>query len=45
MINNPNWQKPEIKLYHHQISLESEEKLVECVKQFNKRKGSAVWFG
>jgi len=45
MINNPNWQKPEIKPYHHQISLDYIEKLVECVKQFHKRKGSVVWFG
>ena len=36
MINNPDWQKPKIKLYLHQLSLECIKKLVECVEQFNK---------
>ena len=36
MINNPDWKKPEIKPYLHQISMECIKKLVECVEQFNK---------
>jgi hypothetical protein len=36
MINNPDWQKPKIKPYLHQLSLECIKKLVECVEQFNK---------
>ena len=38
MINNPDWQKPKIKPYLHQLSLECIKKLVECVEQFNKGK-------
>ncbi len=29
MITNPDWQKPKIKPYHHQISLDCIDKLVE----------------
>jgi hypothetical protein len=36
MINNPDWQKPKIKPYFQQISLDCIKKLVECVEQFNK---------
>ena len=35
MINNPGWQKPEIKSYLHQISLDCIKKLVDCIEQFN----------
>ncbi len=31
MINNPDGQKPKIKPYLHQISLDCIEKLVECM--------------
>ncbi len=35
MINNPNWLKPKIKPYHHQISLDCIEKLVECMESID----------
>ena len=38
MINNPDWHKPKIKPYLHQISLDCIKKLVDCVEQFNKGK-------
>jgi hypothetical protein len=41
MINNPDWQKPKIKPYLHQLSLECIKKLVDCVEQFNKGKINA----
>jgi hypothetical protein len=36
MISNPDWHKPKIKPYLHQISLDCIEKLVECQEKFNK---------
>jgi hypothetical protein len=36
MITNPDWLKPKIKSYLHQISLDCLEKLVECIGRFNK---------
>ncbi len=36
MITNPDWHKPKIKPYLHQISLGCIEKLVECQEKFNK---------
>ena len=36
MITNPEWHKPKVKPYHHQISLYCLEKLVNCIEQFNK---------
>jgi hypothetical protein len=36
MMNNPDRQKPEIKPYLHQLSLDCIKKLVDCVEQFNK---------
>ena len=36
MITNPDWLKPKIKSYLHQISLDCLEKLVECIERFNK---------
>jgi hypothetical protein len=41
MINNPDWKKPKIKPYLHQISLDCIEKLIDCVEQFNKSKINA----
>ena len=41
MINNPGWQKPKIKPYLHQISLDRIKKLVDCVERFNKGKINA----
>ena len=35
MINYPDWQKPKIKLYLHQISLDCIEKLIECVESID----------
>ncbi len=35
-INNPGWQKHEIKPYLHQISLDRIKKLVDRIEQFNK---------
>ncbi len=35
MIVNPEWQKPKIKLYFHQISMNCLEKLVDCIGRFN----------
>ncbi len=32
MISNPDWHKPKIKPYLHQISLDCIEKLVECME-------------
>ncbi len=32
MISNPNWHKPKIKPYLHQISLDCLSKLVECME-------------
>ncbi len=32
MILNPNWRKPKVKPYFHQISLYYIEKLVECME-------------
>jgi hypothetical protein len=36
MIVNPEWLKPKEKPYFHQISLDCIEKLVDCIKRFNK---------
>ena len=36
MIVNSEWLKPKEKPYFHQISLNCIEKLVECIKRFNK---------
>ncbi len=36
MILNPEWRKPEEKLYFHKISLDCIEKLVDCIGSFNK---------
>ncbi len=36
MITNPDWHKPKIKPYLHQISLDCLSKLVECQLKFNK---------
>ena len=36
MNANPGWLKPKEKPYFHQISLDCLEKLVECIKRFNK---------
>ncbi len=36
MIVNPDWLKPKEKPYFLQISLDCIEKLVECIKKFNK---------
>ncbi len=36
MIDNPDWHKPKIKPYLHQISLDCIEKLVDCQEKFNK---------
>ncbi len=36
MIVNPDWLKSKEKPYFHQISLDCIEKLVECIKRFNK---------
>ncbi len=36
MINNPDWQKPEIKPYLHQILLTCVKKFVDCIEPFNK---------
>ncbi len=36
MISNPNWLKPKIKPYLHQISLDCISKLVACQEKFNK---------
>ncbi len=36
MIINPDWQKPKVKPYHHQLSLDCIKKLVDCVEKFNK---------
>ena len=36
MILNPEWRKPEEKLYFHKISLDCIEKLVKCIERFNK---------
>jgi hypothetical protein len=36
MIVNPEWLKPKEKPYFHQISLDCIDKLVECIKRFNK---------
>ncbi len=36
MISNPDWHKPKIKPYLHQISLGCIEKLVDCQEKFNK---------
>ena len=44
MINNPGWQKPEIKSYLHQISLDCIKKLVDCVEQFIKGEIDAVFY-
>ena len=41
MINNPDWKKPKIKPYLHQISLDCIKKLVECVEPFIKDKINA----
>jgi hypothetical protein len=38
MINNPDGQKPIIKPYLHQVSLDCIKKLVDSVEQFNKGK-------
>ncbi len=35
MIANPDWLKPKIKSYLHQISLDSIEKLVDCIARLN----------
>ncbi len=31
MINNPDWQKPKVKPYFHQISLERIEEITACI--------------
>ncbi len=36
MISNPEWHKPKIKPYLHQISLDCLKKLVKCIEIFNK---------
>jgi hypothetical protein len=36
MITNFKWLKPKEKPYFHQISLDCIDKLVECIKRFNK---------
>ncbi len=36
MIYNPDWHKPKVKPYFHQISLECIEKLVDCQVKSNK---------
>ncbi len=36
MITNPDWHKPKVKPYLHQISLDCIEKIVECQEKFNK---------
>jgi hypothetical protein len=36
MLNNLDWQKPETKPYHHQVSPDGIKKLVDCVELFNK---------
>ena len=36
MITNPDWHKPKVKPYLHQISFDCIEKLVECIGKFNK---------
>jgi len=36
MISNPDWLRPKIKPYMHQISLDCIEKLIECEGKFNK---------
>ncbi len=35
MINNPEWKRPKINPYIHQISLDCIEKLVECMKSID----------
>ncbi len=35
MISNPDWHKPKIKPYLHQISLDCLSKLVDCQEEFN----------
>ncbi len=36
MILNPDWHKPKIKPYLHQISLDCLSKLVDCQEKFNE---------
>ncbi len=36
MILNPDWLKPKIKPYPHQISMDCLEKLVDCIAKLNK---------
>ncbi len=38
MITNPEWLKPKVKPYFHQLSPDCIEELVECIEQFNKDK-------
>ncbi len=35
MINNPEWKRPKINPYIHQISLDCIEKLVECMESID----------